>query len=121
MSSSLFSNNLRKLGIHFEAYVFGLLKEKYPNCGVTSQVRLDSGLRPDFILQCDNEVIIAEAKDKERIGKEDVDQVTGYINELDADYGIIFVADYTEVPESVEDYATINATEIRYTNWRYSK
>lgn len=119
--SSLFSNNPNKLGVNFEAYVFGLLKEKYPNCSVLSQVRLDSGLRPDFILQCDDEVIIAEAKAKERIGKEDVDQVTGYINELDADYGIIFVTDYTEVPESVEDYATINATEIRHTNWRYSK
>ena len=119
MSSSLFSNNPDKLGVNFEAYVFGLLKEKYPNCGVFSQVRLDSGLRLDFILHCDNEVIIAEAK--ERISKEDVDQVTGYINELDAGFGIIFVTDYTEVPESVEDYATINATEIRHTDWRHPK
>ena len=116
--SSLFSTKHGKLGVNFEAYVFELLKEKYPNCGVLCQVRLDSGLKPDFILQCENEVIIAEAKAKERIGKEDVDQVTGYINELDADYGIIFVTDYTEVPESVEDYAIVNATEIVYTNWR---
>lgn len=71
MSSSLFSNNLGKLGVNFEACVFGLLKTKYPDCDELSQVRLDSGLRPDFILQCDDEVIITEAKVKGNISKED--------------------------------------------------
>lgn len=119
MSSTIFSKSNGNSSVDFEAYVFGLLKKRYSDCGVISQLRLDSGLRPDFVVECDDhKVIIAEAKAKARLSREDVDQVTGYINELDADYGIIFVADYTEVPESVEDYAIVNATEIKYTDWR---
>lgn len=101
----------------FESYVFQLLQKQYSDCGVVVQLSLDSGLRPDFIMECKNKLVIVDAKAKERLTKGDIDQVAGYINELDADYGIIFVTDYTEVPESVEDFATVNAIDIEYTNW----
>jgi len=101
----------------FESYVFQLLQKQYSDCGVIVQLSLDSGLRPDFIMECKNKLVIVDAKAKERLTKGDIDQVAGYINELDADYGIIFVTDYTEVPESVEDFATVNAIDIEYTNW----
>ncbi|MCH7969273.1 MAG: hypothetical protein IH841_08545 [Thaumarchaeota archaeon] len=101
----------------FESYVFQLLQKQYSDCGVIVQLSLDSGLRPDFIMECENKLVIVDAKAKERLTKGDIDQVAGYINELDADYGIIFVTDYTEVPESVEDFATVNAIDIEYTNW----
>lgn len=101
----------------FESYVFQLLQKQYSDCGVIVQLSLDSGLRPDFIMECENKLVIVDAKAKERLTKGDIDQVSGYINELDADYGIIFVTDYTEVPESVEDFATVNAIDIEYTDW----
>ncbi len=105
-------------GVAFEEYVFGLLQKQYSDCGIIVQLRLDSGLRPDFVLECDSKLVVVDAKAKERIEKRDVDQVAGYLTELDADFGIIFVADYTQVPESVEDYAILNAIEIEYTDWR---
>ena len=101
----------------FESYVFQLLQKQYSDCGVIVQLSLDSGLRPDFIMECKNKLVIVDAKAKEHLTKGDVNQVAGYINELDADYGIIFVTDYTEVPESVEDFATVNAIDIEYTDW----
>ena len=101
----------------FESYVFQLLQKQYSDCGVIVQLSLDSGLRPDFIMECENKLVIVDAKAKERLTKGDIDQVSGYINELDADYGIIFVTDYTEVPKSVEDFATVNAIDIEYTDW----
>jgi len=101
----------------FESYVFQLLQKQYSDCGVIVQLSLDSGLRPDFIMECENKLVIVDAKAKERLTKGDIVQVVGYINELDADYGIIFVTGYTEVPESVEDFATVNAIDIEYTDW----
>jgi len=105
-------------GVAFEEYVFGLLQKQYSDCGVIVQLRLDSGLRPDFVLECDSKLVVVDAKAKELIEKRDVDQVAGYLTELDADYGIIFVADYTEVSESVEDYGILNAIEIELTDWQ---
>jgi len=104
----------------FESYIFLLLQKQYSDCGVIVQLRLDSGLRPDFILECENKLVIVDAKAKERLTKSDVEQVSDYINELDADSGIIFVPHYTEISNSVEDLATLNAIEIEYTDWRLS-
>ena len=106
------------LGADFEAYVFELLKKQYSNYRILLQLRLDSGLRPDFVLEHDSKIIVVDAKARAIIEKRDVDQIADYIGELDADFGIIFVADYTEVPESIEDYAILNAIEIEYTNWK---
>ncbi len=101
----------------FESYVFQLLEKEYSSGGIVVQLTLDSGLRPDFVIECNSKLIVVEAKAKERLTKNDVEQVLGYINEIDADSGIIFVADFTEVPESVEDYAVLNAVDIEYTKW----
>jgi len=106
------------LGQNFELHVFGLLKRQYPDGGIVMQLRLDSGLRPDFVMEYGHKLVVIDAKAKEHLLKSDIDQVADYISELDADYGIIFVADYTEVSESVEDYAILNAIEIEYTDWR---
>jgi len=102
----------------FEAYVFELLKKQYSNYRILVQSRLDSGLRPDFVLEHDSKIIVVDAKARAIIEKRDVDQITDYIIELDADFGIIFVADYSEVPESVEDNAILKGIEIEYTDWK---
>ncbi len=105
-------------GAAFEAYVFELLKKKYSDYRILVQLQLDSGHRPDFVLEYDSKIIVVDAKARGIIEKRDVDQIASYINELDADFGIIFVADYTEVPESIEDYAILSAIEIEYTDWK---
>lgn len=102
----------------FESYVFELLKKKFSESKILVQLRLDSGLRPDFVIECDSELVVIDAKAREKIEKRDVEQVTNYINEIDADYGIIFVADHTHISEPIENFAISNAIEIEYTDWR---
>ena len=106
------------LGRDFEDFVAKLLKERFPDYVLLIQHRLDSGLRPDFVLEYDEKIVVADAKERQFLTKTDVEQICDYIDELDADYGIIYVADFTKISELVEDYAMINAVEIEYTNWK---
>ncbi len=46
-------------------------------------------------------------------------QMVDYLLELDADFGIIFVPDYTEVSEAIETFAAEYAIEIEYTDWKF--
>ena len=105
-------------GKDFEDFVALLLKKRFPDYALLIQHRLDSGLRPDFVLECDEKIIVADAKERQVLTKASIEQICDYIDELNADYGIIFVADSTEISEVVEDYAIINAVEIEYTNWK---
>ena len=121
MSSSFFIHKLKfEFAALFENYVFQLLKKKFSNCAIIKQARLESGLIPDFVVECDRKLIVVEAKAKEYLKKSDIDQVIGYIQELDGDSAIIYVADFTEVPESIESYGALNAVDIEYTDWRLS-
>ena len=106
------------LGKDFEDFVALLLKKRFPDYALLIQHRLDSGLRPDFVLEYDEKIIVADAKERQVLTKAGIEQICDYIDELNADYGIIFVADFTEISEVVEDYAIINAVEIEYTNWK---
>ena len=121
MSHSFFLPKLNlKTATRFENYVFQLLKKEFRNCAIIEQARLESGLIPDFVVECDRKLIVVDAKAKEFLKKSDIDQVIRYIQELDGDSAIIYVADFTEVPDSIEDYAALNAVDIEHTNWRLS-
>ena len=109
-----------KTASRFENYVFQLLKNKFTNCAIIEKSRLESGLIPDFVVECDRKLIVVDAKAKELLKKSDIDQVISYLQELDGDSAIIYVADFTVVPESIEDYGALNAVDIEYTNWRLS-
>ena len=118
MPSSFFIHKLKfEFAALFENYVFKLLKKEFSNCAIIEQARLESGLIPDFVVECDRKLIVVDAKAKECLKKSDIDQVIRYLQELDGDSAIIYVADYTEVPYSIEDYATVNAVDIEYTDW----
>ena len=112
---------MKMLGKSFEDFVAILLKKRFPNYILLIQHRLDSGLRPDFVLECDEKIIVADAKERQVLTKANIEQICDYIDELNADCGIIFVADFTEISELVEDYAIINAVEIEYTGWKKSE
>ena len=121
MSPSFFLSNLNlKAASRFENHVFQLLKKKFGNCAIIKQARLESGLIPDFVVECDSTLTVVDAKAKEFLKKSDVDQVIGYLQELDGDSAIIYVTDFTEVSESIDNYAALNAVDIEYTNWRLS-
>jgi len=118
MSSSFFIHKLKfEFATLFENYVFQLLKKKFSNCAIIEQARLESGLIPDFVVECDQKLIVVDAKAKDRLTKADIDQMIGYLQELDGDSALIYVADFTEVTESIEDYATLNVVDIEYTKW----
>ena len=117
MSSPSFSNRLKlQLANRFENYVLKLLKNKYKNCAIYEQYKLDSGLIPDFVVECDEKLVVVDAKAKEILTRKDVEQVIEYMVEIDADSAAIYVADFTVVPEPIEDYAVINGIEIEYVN-----
>jgi len=121
MPSSFFLHKLNlKAASRFENYVSQLLKKQFSNCAIIEQARLESGLIPDFVVECDRKLIVVDAKAKEYLKKSDIDQVVGYLQELDGDSGLVYVADFTIVPESVEDYGALNAIDIEYTDWRLS-
>jgi len=121
MSPTFFSPNLNlETATRFENYVFQLLKKEFSNCAIIEKARLESGLIPDFVVECDRKLIVVDAKAKEFLTKSDIDQVIGYIQELDGDSALIYVADYTKVPDSIEDYVALNAVDIKHTDWRLS-
>jgi hypothetical protein len=106
------------LGIAFEFHVHDLLKREFLDYDIIEQPKLANGTIPDFIVESEDELIVVDAKDKQRLTLTDIDQMTDYLQELDADFGIIYVASDTDIPESVEYYAARNAIEIEYTRWR---
>ena len=106
------------LGKAFEDYVAVLLKERFSDYSLFIQHKLDSGLIPDFVLEYDEKKIVVDAKDKQCLTKSDVNQICEYMEEIDAEYGILYVAESTKVSETVEDFAIINAVEVEYTNWK---
>jgi len=121
MSSPFFIHKQRfQIATNFENYVFQLLKKQFGDCAIIKHARLESGLIPDFVVECDRKLIVVDAKAKERLTKSDIDQMIGYLQELDADSALIYVADFTELAESVEDYASLNAVDIEHIEWNGS-
>ena len=109
------------LGRDFEDFVALLLKERFSDHILLIQHKLDSGLIPDFILEYDEKIVVVDAKERQFLTKADVYQICDYMKEVDAEYGILYVAEFTKVSEAVEDYAICNAVEIEYTDWKKSE
>ena len=106
------------LGIAFEFHVYDLLKREFADYDIIEQPKLANGTIPDFIVESEDELVVVDAKDKQRLTMSDIDQMIDYLQELDADFGIIYAASDTDIPEVVEQYAARNAIEIEYTRWR---
>ena len=117
MSSLIFSRLKLKIAKRFENHVFELLKKDFESAAISEQFHLDNGKIPDFVIENDRKLIVVDAKAKEVLSKGDIAQLIDYIVELDADEAFIYVAGFTEVSESVEDYAILNGIEIVFTNW----
>jgi len=117
MSSTIFFRVKLKIAKRFETHVFKLLKKEFEGAAITAQFELDSGVIPDFVVESDTKVTVVDAKAKAILTKGDIQQMINYMIELDADSAFIYVAGFTEVPETVEDYAILNGIDIEYTDW----
>lgn len=118
MSLPIFLSQLYfRIGSRFENHVYELLQKKFSDYTIHVQARLDSGIIPDFVLEGERDVIVVDAKAKEFLKKSDVEQVIDYIRELDADSGRIYVANFTDISDSIENFAAQNAIDIEYTEW----
>ena len=106
-----------RIGSRFENYVYELLRKEFSDYTIHVQARLDSGIIPDFVLEGEQDLIVVDAKAKEFLQKSDIDQVLDYIQELDGDSAKIYIANFTEVADSIGDYAARNAIDIEYTDW----
>ena len=102
----------------FENYVFQLLKKEYGYCSIVEQVRLESGSVPVFVIVCGRIVVATDAKAKELLKKSGIGQVIECLLELDGDSTTLYVAEFTEITYTIRDYASLNAVNIEYADWR---
>lgn len=107
-------------GTEFELYVYRTIRQRFPQYEgweILEQPTLDSGARPDFVVYRNDYAIVIDAKDKGALEPSDIDQLLEYAAELRARSGIVYIANDTEVPETVAEYANAKAVEIRRTQW----
>jgi hypothetical protein len=108
-------------GMDFELYISQTVKKRYPqNVGYTvyEQYNIpDVGIL-DFYVVRGRERIVIDAKDKGAITKSDIQQVDDYARKLSATERIVYIANDTDVPNSVKDEADRLAIQIIRTQYR---
>ena len=106
---------------HFENYVKGLLKKRYPDCVITTQPVLTNGIRPDFVLESTEKTGVIDAKEKKKLQKSDINKLLDYMFDLHADFGKIYVSSYTKISKKIREDASKSNIEIVRTDWDVSK
>ena len=106
---------------HFENYVKGLLKKRYPDCVITTQPVLTNGIRPDFVLESTEKTGVIDAKEKLNLTKSDLNNMLDYMFEVAADFGKIYVSVYTKFSKKIREDASKSNIEIVRTDWDVSK
>ena len=102
---------------HFENYVKGLLKKRYPDCVITTQPILTNGIRPDFVLESTEKTGVIDAKEKLNLTKSDLNNMLDYMFEVAADFGKIYVSVYTKISKKIREDASKSNIEIVRTDW----
>ena len=102
---------------HFENYVKGLLKKRYPDCVITTQPVLTNGIRPDFVLESTEKTGVIDAKEKLNLTKSDLNNMLDYMFEVAADFGKIYVSVYTKISKKIREDASKSNIEIVRTDW----
>ena len=107
----------------FQEYVWDnwWLREFPRSQGWNSQYQkplLDGAYIVDFAAWQGSERAVGDAKDKLELTLDDVEKLIEDAGVFKASRLILFIADDTHVPESVQDYADDNGVEIVETRWR---
>jgi hypothetical protein len=113
-------------GTHFELYVYDTIRKRYPayeGWDICEQCSLEDGSRVDFYVVKRNAQrrvvygVVIEAKDKAELEILDIDQMIRYLAQTNADEAIIYVANDTLIPPTVQESADEEDVQIIRTQW----
>ena len=113
-------------GTDFEIYLYPTVRKNFPlekGWEILENIELKIGrslIRPDFVVRKGNVHAVIDAKDKTILEPKDIDQILFYAEKTKAKEAIIYVANDTEVPQTVKDYADSEGVKIRTSLWRIS-
>ena len=113
-------------GIDFEIYIYKTIRNNFPlkeGWEILENVEMKVGrslLRPDFVVRKRNVYAVIDAKDKAILEPRDIDQILFYAEKTKAKEAIIYVANDSEVSQTVKDYADSEGVKIRTSLWRIS-
>lgn len=113
-------------GTDFEFYIYKTVRKNFPlreGWEILENVELKVGrslIRPDFVVRKRNIYAVIDAKDKAILEPRDIDQILFYAEKAKAKEAIIYVANDTEVSQTVKDYANSEGVKIRTSLWRIS-
>jgi isopentenyl phosphate kinase len=108
-------------------YVYDTVRKRYPayeGWEICEQCALKDGSRVDFYVVKRNAQgqvvygVVIEAKDKAELEIVDTDQMIRYLTETNADEAIIYVANDTLIPPTVQERADEEDLQIIRTQWR---
>jgi hypothetical protein len=77
-----------------------------------------SFIRPDFVVKKRKIYAVIDAKDKTFLEPRDIGKILDDKKKTKAKKAIIYIANDTEVPQTVKDYALDYAVKIQRTTWR---
>ncbi len=103
------------------------VRKRYPafdGWEIYEQEVLPDGSRVDFYVLHRNRSgnvdygIVIDAKDKQTLQPDDIDQIVHYARKCRADERVMYIANDTEVPYTVQQYANQSQVTITRTQWR---
>lgn len=106
-------------GTPFEIYVYKIIRSNYPaqdGWKIYEQPTID-GLRLDFVVSRGKSITVIDAKDKSKLNMKDVYQIDHYGQQCEVRRATIYIANDTQVPASVKDYADRLGVRIIRTQW----
>jgi hypothetical protein len=115
-------------GVPFEVYMRATIRKRYPAWDaweIYEQEKLRDGSIMDYYVVHRNGTghvdyaIVIDAKDKKNLEPADIDQIVHYSQQCGgAQERVIYTANDTEVPSTVQDYADDANVIITKTQWR---
>jgi hypothetical protein len=107
-------------GTDFELYVYRAIRARFPRYEgweIEEHPTLSGGDRPDFVVCLSNYRVVIDAKDKGALEPKDLDQILAYARRVRARGAIIYLANDTDIPDSVWEFARKAGIELTRTQW----
>jgi len=111
-------------GTDFEIYLYPTIRKNFPlkeGWEILENKNIEAGksfIKPDFVVKKRKIYAVIDAKDKAILERRDIDKILDDKKKTKAKKAIIYIANDTEVPLTVEDYALGYAVTIQRTMWR---
>lgn len=113
----------KNFGTDFEVYIYKAIRRNFPlkeGWEILEQATIKGNYKPDFLVGKRKTYAVIDAKDKASLEPRDIDQILYYKEKTKAKKAIIYIANDTEVPQTVKDYADSEGVKIRRSLWRMS-